>query len=65
MTELDEEQKLEIDLRDWALANKVTLKATTSLLQVLRPHHGNLPKDARTLMKTPRSSVGRAVPPGR
>jgi hypothetical protein len=42
-------------LRDWSLSNNVTLSATSQLLKGLRVVHPDLPKDARTLLKTPRN----------
>lgn len=44
-------------LRRWALDNNVTHKSLTELLSWLseKPHLNNLPKDARTLLNTPKS----------
>uniref|UniRef100_T1IVZ4 Uncharacterized protein n=1 Tax=Strigamia maritima TaxID=126957 RepID=T1IVZ4_STRMM len=53
------------ELRRWALLNKVSHLATTSLLKLLKPHHSELPVDARTLLKTPRRiNISRRVDPG-
>jgi hypothetical protein len=41
-------------LRDWSLRNNITLSATSQLLKGLRTVHKELPKDARTLLNTPR-----------
>ena len=41
------------DLAEWAVQYNISLSATGSLLSALRPHLPGLPKDARTLMKTP------------
>ena len=41
------------DLAEWAVKYNISLSATGSLLSALRPHLPGLPKDARTLMKTP------------
>nr|CAI5844559.1 unnamed protein product [Callosobruchus analis] len=42
------------DLKIWALSNKITHKATTELLLILRSHgKTELPKDGRTLLETP------------
>ena len=43
------------DLAKWALENNITLNASTKLLKVLREHNIDVPSDARTLYKTPRS----------
>lgn len=40
------------DLVDWALKYNITMVALTALLSILKVHHPNLPKDARTLLKT-------------
>lgn len=47
------EQLLQSSLVNWALEFGVTSVALTALLSVLRPFHQTLPKDARTLLKTP------------
>ena len=47
------------DLAEWAVEYNITLSATGSLLNVLRPHLSTLPQDARALLKT---SVHHAVP---
>ncbi|CAM4722162.1 unnamed protein product [Leuciscus chuanchicus] len=39
-------------LRNWALTFGVSLVALTALLSLLRLYHPDLPKDARTLLKT-------------
>ena len=39
-------------LQQWASAFSVPLVAVTALLAILRMHHPDLPKDARTLLKT-------------
>jgi hypothetical protein len=62
---VDKQQKLIEDMRGWAQEYAVSLRATTAILKILRPHHSNLPRDARTLLRTPRVSIGRVVKPGR
>lgn len=42
-------------LGNWSLRNNITLTATTELLKGLRVLHHDLPKDARTLLNTPRN----------
>lgn len=56
----NEEEKLEDrlslvnQLMQWALSNKLTLKSVSELLKILRAHGmTELPKDGRTLLKTP------------
>jgi hypothetical protein len=42
------------ELRDWAVEHKITHTALYDLLQVLRRQNPDLPKDPRTLLKTPK-----------
>ena len=42
------------DLAQWATSNNQTLTAVNGLLTVLRKHGHRLPKDARTLLQTPK-----------
>lgn len=55
-------------LRNWASKNNITLKALSELTSGLRENHSpslnDLPKDGRTLMKTPTSVDIRPMPPG-
>lgn len=53
-------------LMNWALMHKITHSAFGSLIQILKMHpcHSYLPNDPRTLLKTPRNSTLRSVPPG-
>ncbi|XP_016092861.1 uncharacterized protein [Sinocyclocheilus grahami] len=44
------------DLATWATEHKITHVALNSLLNILRKHDLNLPKDARTLLGTVRSN---------
>lgn len=43
-------------LQSWAVSQRITQTAVTSLLKILKDHHcfSELPSDARTLFKTPR-----------
>ena len=42
------------DLRNWALLNRISHSAQNSILNILKNHgFGYLPKDARTLLRTP------------
>ncbi|CAM4686030.1 unnamed protein product [Leuciscus chuanchicus] len=50
--EIDQTCNLGDSLRNWALTFGVSLVALTALLGLLRLHHPDLPKDARTLLKT-------------
>lgn len=54
----DEESEcgLEEFLRDWTISNTVTHSSVSQLLKYLKSHgHPNLPKDCRTLLKTPKN----------
>ena len=45
---------LDFKLRKWAIKNNITLTALSELLAILKSSgHNSLPKDARTLLKTP------------
>lgn len=48
-------QELEQDLALWATKNKCTRSALNDLLVILRKQGHRLPKDARTLLRTPRT----------
>lgn len=49
-------QTFDFKLRKWAVENNITLMAVTSLLKLLHEEgHMHLPKDARTLLQTPKS----------
>jgi len=50
--ETDQTPNLGDSLRNWALTFGVSLVALTALLGLLRFHFPDLPKDARTLLKT-------------
>ena len=47
-----EEMSLQAKLMQWASTFGITLVAVTALLSILRVHHSELPKDARTLLGT-------------
>lgn len=51
-------QGLRNDLRNWAITNQIKHTAINSLLNILKSHisNNNLPKDARTLVQTPRTT---------
>lgn len=51
----DPSQELEADLAAWVTRNKCTRSAANELLVILRKQGLQLPKDARTLSKTPRT----------
>ncbi|CAG7728007.1 unnamed protein product [Allacma fusca] len=53
------------DLKHWALTHQIKQNALTHLLHILKPnHYTDLPNDARSLLKTPRTTLTREVPPG-
>lgn len=47
---------LSAQLSQWAIAHSVTQIALSDLLSILKPHFSDLPKDARTLLKTERTA---------
>ena len=51
----DSRPDLHEKLASWAVTNKITRAAATELLSILREDGLDLPKDPRTLMKTPRT----------
>ncbi|MES9901557.1 MAG: hypothetical protein ABW168_02610 [Sedimenticola sp.] len=51
-SEPDEHGDLALDLAEWATKFGSSQASVNELLRILRPYHGNLPKDARTLLKT-------------
>lgn len=54
-TAIEEEIDFMNDLSSWALENKLTHRSVTTLLKILRKHgRTELPRDSRTLLKTPR-----------
>ena len=48
-----EKPALHAQLAQWAVQYNITDIALGKLLSILKPHHSNLPKDPRTLKKTP------------
>lgn len=53
-------------LRQWAVGEDIRHSSLKSLLDLLRNHgHEELPKDPRTLLKTPRSTDLKDCPPGK
>lgn len=51
---LEDKLTLLTELHHWAISHKLTLASVTDLLKILRSHDMmELPKDARTLLKTP------------
>ena len=55
---------LALELGLWASQNNISVVALSGLLSLLRVFHPSLPKDPRTLMKTPRESNITAVEGG-
>ena len=51
----DEEINLQTKLHEWALKHDINASALSDLLNLLQHDHPYLPKDARTLLKTPKS----------
>ena len=53
---VDERSRLRVKLATWAIENGQTRKSVNSLLAILREEgHHDLPRDTRTLLKTPRN----------
>ena len=50
-----EETDLNCDLAEWSIADGISQSSLNNLLGVLRKHGIRLPKDARTLLKTPKT----------
>ena len=61
---VDTEKKIIQSLVEWVFKFKISLVAVTALLAILSLLLPSLPRDARTLLKTPRSTEIRVVPPG-
>lgn len=51
-----QETSLREKLRRWALETKIPASHLSALLKVLKPDHPELPVDARTLLRTPRTT---------
>lgn len=49
-----QEHYLNNQLREWSFKNNISCSAVSELLGILNPHFKFLPKDYRTLLKTPR-----------
>jgi len=49
----NEEQNISDDIAEWATKFKISIVALSALLLILRLHKLQVPKDARTLLKTP------------
>jgi len=64
--DVTENQSLHEKLVSWTLENNITHKALSNLLKIIRPHviEDNLPRDARTLMQTLRTTNVKKVFPG-
>lgn len=56
---------VKLELRKIITENAVTRKATNELLTLMRNFIPDLPRDARTLLETPKEVVTRPVPPGK
>jgi len=54
-------------LREWAIRNKISHVALSELLSILKeiPGLDNIPKDPRTFLKTPRTTILRDINPGK
>lgn len=61
-----DQPKLKDSLAEWAVTHKITHCAINGLLNIISnsTEHENIPKDARTLLKTPRASLIRPCSPG-
>ena len=64
--QLDDFQTLNLsnDIAEWFVDFKITEEAGNGLLKVLRKYHPNLPKNIRTIKKTPNESNSLIVPIG-
>ena len=65
--ELTEEEKAEnlgFELGLWASSFGISIVALSALLAVLRVYYPSLPKDPRTLLKTPRQTIVRQIDGG-
>ena len=51
------ENKLAKDLESWTIKHAISHTAVSELLSILHVHHPHLPKDARTLLKTPTTAT--------
>lgn len=57
---------LNLQLSNWATKHKIKRGAISDLLKILlkRDSEANIPKDSRTLLKTPRTTDIKTIPPG-
>lgn len=55
-SEDDMNSEMKSKLQKWVNSYNITQNATTALLKILRPRLTSLPKDSRSLMKTPRTT---------
>lgn len=62
--ENDLAEKLHDDLCSWVSKNKIAMTALKELLGILRQFHPSLPKDPRTLLKTPQNFIVKSVGAG-
>ncbi|CAG9762680.1 unnamed protein product [Ceutorhynchus assimilis] len=56
--------ELRDELSGWCLKNNITHNAASELLKILKPHHPELPMDARSLLVTPRNISVKNIHPG-
>lgn len=65
-THLDDTDRFKNFLTDWALRNRITHSAVSTLLQELKSHHcfSKLPHNARTLFRTITQYVVKTIEPG-
>ena len=61
MTDEKKVENLGFELGLWASSFGISFVALSALLAVLRVYHPLLPKDPRTLLRTPRQSIVRQV----
>ena len=58
---MDEDATLKQQLASWQVKNHVPLLHCDELLRILKPYHPELPRCARTLIRTQRATVGRLL----
>ena len=66
--EMDNEATLKKQLASWQVKNHVPLSHCDELFRILKPHNPELPRCARALIATQRTTVGRFlsdIPPGK
>ena len=52
---ITEKPSIGVQLANWAIDNNITHFALSSLLSILKPYHAGLPRDPRTLLRTPQT----------